>query len=82
MIPLIDGYTGHQLPSKRIEVRLHGERVGKSWSMDLAGGFAIRHRDKGRQKMRRCMCCQTEFLSQWIGNRLCEKCSREGEGMI
>lgn len=24
--------------------------------------------------MRKCMTCRREFLSEWIGNRICERC--------
>lgn len=30
--------------------------------------------DRNREKMRRCMKCGREFLSTWIGNRICPKC--------
>jgi hypothetical protein len=30
--------------------------------------------DKNEEKMRRCMKCGREFLSSWIGNRICPKC--------
>ena len=26
------------------------------------------------EKMRRCLKCGKEFLSEWIGNRICPKC--------
>lgn len=30
--------------------------------------------DKDEEKMRRCLSCGREFLSSWIGNRICPKC--------
>lgn len=30
--------------------------------------------DKNQEKMRTCLSCGKEFLSSWIGNRICPKC--------
>ena len=38
-------------------------------------------RQAQRQRTRRCLCCQVDFLSQHAGNRLCDGC-REAAGHV
>ena len=31
--------------------------------------------DRPEERMKRkCLCCKKEFMSDWIGNRICPKC--------
>lgn len=30
--------------------------------------------DKGAAKLRQCLRCQTAFLSEWAGERICSRC--------
>jgi hypothetical protein len=34
------------------------------------------------RKLRKCLCCEKKFMSEWIGNRMCEPCKQGSRTQI
>jgi len=79
-------YRVQKTPDAFIVLNAEGVRVGPLWVCELAAERERQRMQKAfdirlKRALRPCLCCDAEFHSQGIHNRLCDACKAHADAL-